>query len=40
MKGSKKEKFLNGKCHNKKQVGKPGIRRKDVVLNNTTQILE
>jgi hypothetical protein len=40
LKGSKKEKFLNGKCHNKKQVGKPGLRRKDVVLRDTTQILE
>jgi len=38
MKGQKK--VPNGKCHNTRQVGKPGIRLEDVVLRDTTQILE
>jgi len=37
-KGQKK--VLNGKCHNTRKVGKPGIRWEDVVLRDTTQILE
>ena len=33
-------KFLNGKFHNKRPVGKPRTRWKDVVRRDTSQILE
>ena len=34
------KKILKGKRHNIRQVGKPGIRWEDVVLRDTTHILE
>jgi len=41
MEGERIQKIiLKGKCHNIGQAGKPGIRWEDVVLTDTTQILE
>ena len=41
MEGERIQKMiLRGKCHNIRQVGKAGIRWEDVVLRDTTQILE
>ena len=33
------KKVLNGKCHNKRPVGKPRIRWEDVIQRDTSQIL-
>jgi len=40
MKGSTFKKVLNGKSHNRRPVGKPRTRSEDVVLRDTSQVLE